>query len=160
MSAPPGEPLVFRSTDRAGYVLDDRNAPQRVRARKRPLPVQVSFAAADGIVQTLEGAVPVNAGDAIVTGLAGEQWPLALNDLSARYQPIAPTTAGTAGSYLSLPIQVYALCMHAPFTVVLRKGQAQLAGNAGDWLVDYGDGSLGIVAAAIFAATYELTESD
>ena len=28
-------------------------------------------------------------------------------------------------------------------------------GGAGDWLVDYGDGSLGIVSEAIFASTYD-----
>jgi hypothetical protein len=31
-----------------------------------------------------------------------------------------------------------------------------LHGRAGDWLVDYGDGSLGIVSPAIFSTTYEI----
>ena len=33
---------------------------------------------------------------------------------------------------------------------------SKLTGGAGDWLVDYGDGSLGIVSQAIFATTYEI----
>ena len=42
------------------------------------------------------------------------------------------------------------------------KASDELAGldigisSAGDWLVDYGDGSLGIVSPAIFATTYEI----
>ena len=35
---------------------------------------------------------------------------------------------------------------------------ATLRGHAGDWLVDYGDGSLGIVARDIFATTYEILD--
>jgi hypothetical protein len=46
--------------------------------------------------------------------------------------------------------------MNAPFEVVLADGLSQLRGRSGDWLVDYGDGSLGIVAALIFSQTYEI----
>jgi hypothetical protein len=42
------------------------------------------------------------------------------------------------------------------FDVVLADGVSQLSGHPGDWLVDYGDGSLGIVAKNIFATTYEI----
>jgi hypothetical protein len=31
-----------------------------------------------------------------------------------------------------------------------------LAGTPGDWLVDYGDGSLGVIAPEIFATTYRV----
>jgi hypothetical protein len=31
-----------------------------------------------------------------------------------------------------------------------------LHGHPGDWLVDYGDGSLGIVSRTIFPTTYEI----
>jgi hypothetical protein len=48
--------------------------------------------------------------------------------------------------------------MDTPFKVVLADGVSHLTGRAGDWLVDYGDGSLGIVTQAIFATTYEILD--
>ena len=46
--------------------------------------------------------------------------------------------------------------MSEQFEVLLADGVSRLKGQPGDWLVDYGDGSLGIVAKAIFAGTYEV----
>ena len=40
--------------------------------------------------------------------------------------------------------------------VLLADGRSKLSGARGDWLVDYGDGSLGIVSEAIFPMTYEI----
>jgi hypothetical protein len=40
--------------------------------------------------------------------------------------------------------------------VQLADGVSILRGQPGDWLVDYGDGSLGIVAHDIFSTTYEI----
>jgi hypothetical protein len=57
-----------------------------------------------------------------------------------------------------LPLDVFALPMATPFSVLLADGSSQLAGAAGDWLLDYGDGSLGIVGAGIFTTTYELLD--
>lgn len=128
------------------------------RARKRGYQVQVRFAEQVSAVNTLEGVVHANPGDAIVTGLFGEFWPVARGSFADKYQALSPQAMGAAGLYLSLPVDVVAVPMHAPFEVVLADGCSRLTGHAGDWLVDYGDGSLGIVNAAIFAATYELLE--
>jgi len=49
-----------------------------------------------------------------------------------------------------------ALCMRERFEVILSDGVSRLRGHSGDWLVDYGDGSLGIVAPMSFADTYEI----
>jgi len=57
---------------------------------------------------------------------------------------------------MSLPNHILALQLHEPFDVRLADGVSVLSGHAGDWLVDYGDGSLGIVAQDIFATTYEI----
>jgi hypothetical protein len=46
--------------------------------------------------------------------------------------------------------------MTVPFDVLLIDGQSRLHGKRGDWLVDYGDGSLGVVSKSIFATTYEI----
>ncbi len=49
-----------------------------------------------------------------------------------------------------------AVQMQEPFDVLLADGVSRLSGQPTDWLVDYGDGSLGIVAEPIFTTTYEI----
>jgi hypothetical protein len=151
--------LIFRSSGTPGYSQALRDAPHRVLARKRSLPVQVKFIQKDCVIQTLEGAVHARAGDAIVTGAGGEQWPVASTHFSSKYSPVAPCRSGVEGVYQSLPIVILALHMNRSFSVVLSDGQSHLAGQKGDWLVDYGDGTLGIVAPTIFDNTYDITES-
>jgi hypothetical protein len=60
------------------------------------------------------------------------------------------------GTYLSLPNRILALQMTTPFEVLLADGLSMLTGKPSDWLVDYGDGSLGVVSQAIFQTTYEI----
>ena len=69
-----------------------------------------------------------------------------------------PTVAGEAGRYISLPNRIMAVPMSEPFEVLLADGLSRLTGRIGEWLVDYGDGSLGIVSADIFANTYEISD--
>jgi PGDYG protein len=129
---------------------------QRVKARKLEREVQVRFTATACLVQTPEGTVHAKPGDAILTGVAGENWRVSRARFAERYQPVPPTCTGEPGSYRSLPNRVEALRMNSAFEVLLADGLSQLRGCSGDWLVDYGDGSLGIVAPAIFATTYEI----
>jgi len=65
-------------------------------------------------------------------------------------------SAITSTSTLSLANRIVALPMTEPFEVLLADGISKLRGHSGDWLVDYGDGSLGIVSKAIFPTTYEI----
>ena len=95
-----------------------------------------------------------------MTGPGGERWPVPPERFAEKYRAIAPTEAGKSGVYVALPNSVLALQMAEPFAVVLSDGEATLSGNAGDWLVDYGDGSLGVVGAQIFAETYDIVSSD
>jgi hypothetical protein len=69
---------------------------------------------------------------------------------------VPPTQAGEDGRYVSLRTRVLALQLPEAFEVALADGQSKLNGQVGDWLVDYGDGSLGIVSRAIFPTTYEI----
>lgn len=144
----------YQSVPIDGYLPVLLLDPRKVRARKRERPVQVRFALADEIIKTREGPVKAHAGDAVVTGGAGEQWPMPPHTFAARYRPQPPLAAGEPGTYLSLPIEVLAVRIRTVFTVDLPDDQ-RLFGKAGDWLVGYEDGSLAIVAARIFPMTYD-----
>jgi len=147
---------VFRSSSHPGYSSAVSNHPGRVSARKLRREVQVQFASTACTIQTQEGSVHARPGDAIVTGTAGEHWRVSRAHFSEKYQALAPTNDGEPGRYVSLPNPIQAVPMSQPFEVVLADGVSRLRGQPGDWLVDYGDGSLGIVSKAIFANTYEL----
>jgi hypothetical protein len=149
-------PAFFRSSGRGGFADAVKSDPRHVEARKRPRTVEVRFAEAECTVQTSEGVVHAKPGDAILTGSAGEHWRVSRAHFAGKYQPLAPVEAGDAGRYRALPYRVLALRMSEPFEVVLSDGVSRLNGHGGDWLIDYGDGSLGIVAPMIFADAYEI----
>ncbi len=151
-----GAAPLFRSSGRRGYSSTITADPRRVFARKLEREVQVRFAQADCTVQTSEGLVHARPGDAILTGTAGEHWRVSREHFPEKYRAAPPTLMGESGRYVSLPNRIVALPMTGPFEVILADGISRLHGNAGDWLVDYGDGSLGIVSRAIFAITYEI----
>ena len=153
----PGASLIFRSSGQHGFGSAVSSNPHRISARKLVREVQVQFAEAPCTVKTPEGAVEARPGDAIITGIAGERWRVSQRHFGDKYQPVAPTITGKPGKYSSLPYRIMAVRMTEPFSVVLADGVSRLSGQAGDWLVDYGDGSLGIVSPAIFATTYEIT---
>jgi hypothetical protein len=147
---------LFRASGAGGYSPDIQAHPQRVLARKRPLPLQVEFAKAPCVIETPEGAVSAAPGDAIITGTAGERWPVSPERFKASYQPVPPTTAGQSGTYMTLPTEVLGVPMSGRFEVLLADGVSRLRGGRGDWLVGYGDGGLGIVSRTIFPTTYEI----
>jgi hypothetical protein len=128
------------------------------RARKRPVAVAVRFAAAPGTLATSEGDVRYDAGDALVTGSAGDRWPVPRTRFLETYEPLAPTRPGDDGGYRKRVALVRARRMEAAFAVTLSGGRGTLRGEAGDWLVQYAPGDVAVVDAAIFAATYELLD--
>ena len=152
----PGSPLMFKSSGQPGYTTEIGGNPQRVVARKLEREVQVRFATAPGRVQTNEGLVQVRTGDAILTGINGEHWRVSQARFPDKYRPADSTSAGHDGAYVSLPNRVFAVPMKETFEVLLADGESKLTGRAGDWLVDYGDGSLGVVSSKIFDQTYEV----
>jgi PGDYG protein len=125
-------------------------------ARKLVKEIDVIFADGPCVVRTNEGVVHVRPGDAIITGIAGEHWRVSRSHFAERYQPVPPTTAGQPGRYASRPKRILAVPMTSTFEVLLADGVSCLHGRAGDWLVDYGDGSLGVISPTIFATTYEI----
>jgi hypothetical protein len=147
---------VFRSSATPGFSSDIASDPRRVSARKLVREIDVCFASGPCTVITREGAVLAQPGDAIITGIAGEHWRVSRAHFPDKYRPVPPTVDGEPGRYASLPNQIIAVPMTEAFEVLLADGVSRLDGLPGDWLVDYGDGSLGVVAPAIFAVTYDL----
>ena len=147
---------LFRSSATPGFSPRVSSDPRRIFARKRVHQIDVRFTDVPCRVKTNEGEVQARPGDAIITGIAGEHWRVSRAHFAERYQPVPPTVAGEAGRYASLPRRIMALPMSEAFEVLLADGVSRLSGHAGDWLVDYGDGSLGVVSPAIFAITYEI----
>jgi len=147
---------LFRSSGKPGYSSEIGGHPQRVVARKLEREVQVRFARAACKVQTNEGLVQARPGDAILTGINGEHWRVSQVRFPDKYRPSQSTPAGEDGAYISLPNRVFAVPMTQGFEVLLADGESRLTGRAGDWLVDYGDGSLGIVSKRVFDTTYEV----
>jgi hypothetical protein len=147
---------LFRSSGQPGYSSRVSGDPQRVLARKLEREIEVLFTAVECTVQTPEGVVHAKPGDAIITGTAGEHWRVSRSRFPYKYRPVPPTVDGEDGRYVSLPNRIMAVPMSEAFEVVLADGVSRLKGLPGEWLVDYGDGSLGIVSEAIFASTYTI----
>lgn len=137
-----------------------RSAPEHVRAVKRPVAVTVDFARAPGALESLEGRQQHAAGDALITGVAGERWPVARAIFDAKYAPAGGQAPGEDGAYVARARPVRALAVETPFEVEPQPGALPLFGAPGDWAIDYGDGSLGVVAAALFERLYEVQDED
>src|SRR5215470_2012054 len=150
---------LFRSSGQPGYSSLVTGDPRHVQARKLVREIDVYFADGPCVVRTNEGVVHAQPGDAIITGIAGEHWRVSRARFPEKYQPVPPTVSGEAGRYASLPNRIMAVRMGGAFEVLLADGVSRLQGRSGDWLVDYGDGSLGIVTPAIFRTTYEIVRS-
>lgn len=128
------------------------------RARKLALEMQVEFAPAHGTLVTREGPVTYVSGDALLTGIEGERWPVPRQRFDETYEPIAPLRPGKPGAYRKRPQVVWAKPMRETFTVELGDGRGTLRGNAGDWLLQYAPGDLSVVSTTVFAKTYELLD--
>ena len=126
-----------------------------MKAIKRPLPVQVTFAVAGGTLDTLEGPVAYTSGDAILTGIKGEHWPMHRVDFAERYEPCEGQVMFADGVYVKRRAIVEAEQLDAPLAICIA-GRGQLQGRLGDWLITGADGDQWIVGADIFIETYEL----
>lgn len=125
-------------------------------ACKLPVPVGVRFAAAPGVCDTLEGPVSFAAGDPVLTGARGEHWTMQRARFDRTYEPLPGTRSGENGDYRKRPATVHAVRLQGPTDIALAGGSGVLHGGIDDWLVQYGPGEFGIVAATIFAETYRL----
>lgn len=139
-------------------------------AKKKPMPLEVHFATEADLVredapynkghiitrETAEGGVGVKfeAGDAIVTGIEGEVWPISREKFNATYAPSSGgLELGTDGSFHKVAGAVNVRPMNMPFRVSAPWGE--LRGRKGDFLVEYGPEDYGVVGEEIFKKTYE-----
>ena len=121
---------------------------------KLPFPVIVHFATLPGVTVTLEGPVRHEAGDAILTGSAGEQWPIPRAVFEATYAPVAPLRSGENGAYIKKAIPVEARQADRAEVITLGDGRGEIHAQPGDWIVTAPDGRQWVVAEAIFRTTY------
>ena len=125
-------------------------------ARRRPLVLEVAFAHENIVIDTLEGLVPAEKGDAVITGVWGERWPVPSTRFAELYEPVSTTRMSEDGRYRRRAGVVRTTRLEQPLSLFLTDEQGVLTGNVGDWLVQHTDGRFGIVADDIFERTYEL----
>lgn len=117
-----------------------------------PVEVRVAFSSAAGTVQTLEGPQFHGEGDAIITGLKGERWPVLREEFERRYEAIT----GQPERYRKRVFRVWAQQLTALRTVYAPSG-AELHGQAGSWVVHGPDEAVSVVDPEVFARSYALT---
>ena len=125
-------------------------------ARRRPVDVEVRFAIADGVCETLEGPVRYREGDALVEGGPGDRWPVRREIFASRFRPVHGTRPMEDGTYVRTVETVRVLQLAEPARVELSEGRGTLSGQPGDWAVERARGRLSIVAREIFPRRYEL----
>lgn len=135
--------------------MDIAQFPNSASYRRKPGLFAVEFAVREQVIATLEGPVLCREGDAIITGTAGERWPVPIEVFHSRYVARALTGDGESGQYQSLPRTVQAVQLSTPVKISLSAGRGQLAGSAGDWLVQHASGDCSVVREDIFRNTYE-----
>ncbi|SDC81308.1 PGDYG domain-containing protein [Paraburkholderia lycopersici] len=123
------------------------------RYSKRQDTLLVEIASASGVLATLEGDIAYAPGDALVTGPAGDRWPVGREHFDTAYIAVPPTIQGQSGHYRRRANVVWAKQMTDEFEVTLG-ARGVLRGKAGDWLVQYAPADQSIVAESIFAKTY------
>jgi hypothetical protein len=115
---------------------------------KRPIPLEFRVTEEDETIETKEGSVNAKAGDAVMTGTEGEQWPIPREKFEQTYDVLGPALAAKKN------IPVFAKEMSEPFQVKVSWSDDLLQGEPGDYLVQYGPGDYGVVGREIFKKTY------
>lgn len=133
--------------------VDLASDPQAARYQKQEI-VDVEFARADGVLESLEGPNAYRAGDALVRAQTGERWVVSRDRFIPKYQAIEPLSFGDDGAYRNIPTPVWGRQMNVSFTIARSAGGDVLRGEAGDWVLQYAPGDYGVVQQARFARVY------
>jgi len=145
-----------QASQRLNLQNPDLSADPQARLAVKDETVQVEFAAAPGTLGSAVGPNRYRPGDALITGSTGDRWCVSRERFDAKYEPLAPTSPGGAGSYRNRPAPVLAKQMHCEFSVSRAAGGDVLRGAPGDWLVQYAPGDHGIVERSRFEHVYRL----
>ena len=125
-------------------------------AQKKKMVLDVFFANKEGVIETLEGPVTCRSGDAILTGIKGEQWPVPKENFQVFYKPVEGGTLGVSGLYEKLPSKVIAVICDKELLVTLPNGVGELHAKLGDVTVQYAAGDYAVVDYDIFNQTYDI----
>lgn len=110
------------------------------------------------VIETLEGPVECHLGDAIVTGVNDERYPVPAKKFSDKFEPVPGQTTSNNGFYTKRIREVEAVKLDAPLSLELTDGRGTLSGKPGDWCVWYDkkdESNAAIVASDIFPKLYE-----
>ena len=124
------------------------------KAMKKPILLSFRFAEFDEEIQTLEGLVTARAGDAVLTGTKGENWPITREKFEVSYD-----FDKTQGTCAKKPVVVSVQEMSESFQVTVGWSNQPIRGSAGDFKVTYGPDDFGVVAREIFLDTYSVVEN-
>lgn len=125
-------------------------------AEKLQICAQVKFANSAGTAETREGKVQFIAGDAILTGVEGETWPIEREKFLATYEEKPPTIFGLDGEYVKRPMRVLCLKVNDTLEIPLDGERGTLRAEPGDYLIQYHPGDLGVVGETIFHKSYQV----
>ena len=132
---------------------DLKKWPGVLEAFKKPIPVKYSIAEEAYTVETKEGPVKCKKGDAIMTGVEGEVWPIPFKKFKKTYDIVSDTKA------TKKKILVQCSQLTLPVLVKVSWSEDLLKGEIGDYLVQYGKDDYGIVGKSIFKKSYTIVES-
>lgn len=119
---------------------------------------RVVFAKGAEIIETPEGPVRCQAGDAIVSDGPTHKWPIRIELFRNTYIPAQGTIYGTDGIYEKHQRNALALKVEDSTRIDMADDLGVLRGEPGDWIIDYGDGDLAIVTQDMFERLYEVIE--
>lgn len=127
-----------------------------MRYQKRRLPVSVCFARVSGVLDTLEGKIAFQSGDAIVTAKTGESWVVSKTRFLQMYEPDQASVPWADGIYWKKVGLISATRQTEDFQVVIEGGI--LYGSCGDWLIEDDNEFKWIVSDTLFRDSYNLIE--
>ncbi len=121
---------------------------------KKPIHVKFQPIAERAVIKTLEGDITAEAGQVLMTGVKGEQYPITREFFDTNYIVVD----AAAGTCYKKPVVVEAEVLTGPDSVMVSWSPQPLHGVAGDYKLTYGPGDFGIVRRDIFEETYDIVE--
>ncbi len=131
--------------------------PGSFRACKKPdLELTFKFSEHASAIDTLEGTVHCEKGDAVMTGVQGEHWPIKRSAFDKTYRVLHYDKDLNIGQATKKAAVVYVRQMSDNFDVKVSWSDDLLHGEPGDFLVEYGDNDFGTVKKSILPITYDV----